>query len=112
MAEATAGTVDAVVVYAVPGRAHLFEVRLPAGSSVGAAIQACGILSAVPELAGRQLDVGVFGRSCGLEATVRDGDRIEIYRPLTVDPKAAPASARRVERTLSGHQPVSCSGFR
>jgi putative ubiquitin-RnfH superfamily antitoxin RatB of RatAB toxin-antitoxin module len=98
MAEAAAGTVDAVVVYAVPGRAHLFGVRLPAGSSVGAAIQACGILSAVAELAGQQLDVGVFGRSCGLEATVRDGDRIEIYRPLTVDPKAA----RRQRAALKG----------
>ena len=71
---------------------------LPAGSSVGAAIRACGILSAVPELAGQQLDVGVFGRSCGLEAAVRDGDRIEIYRPLTVDPKAA----RRQRAALKG----------
>jgi putative ubiquitin-RnfH superfamily antitoxin RatB of RatAB toxin-antitoxin module len=82
-------TVEAVVAYATARRAQLFEVRMPAGSSVRQAIQACGILSSVPELAGQELDVGIFGQSCRLDDTVRDGDRIEIYRPLTVDPKVA-----------------------
>jgi len=82
-------TVEAVVAYATARRAQLFEVRMPAGSSVRQAIQACGILSTVPELAGQELDVGIFGQSCRLDDTVRDGDRIEIYRPLTVDPKVA-----------------------
>ena len=93
-----AATVSAVVVYAKPRRAHLFEVRLPAGSSVRQAIQLCGILSCVPELAGQELDVGVFGQSCRLDDTVRDGDRIEIHRPLTVDPK----EARRQRAALKG----------
>jgi putative ubiquitin-RnfH superfamily antitoxin RatB of RatAB toxin-antitoxin module len=82
-------TLEALVVYATPRQAHLFEVRIPAGSSVRQAIQACGILISVPELAGQELDVGIFGQSCRLDDTVRDGDRIEIYRPLTVDPKVA-----------------------
>ena len=89
MTEPAAPMVGAVVVYALPGRADCFEARVPAGSTVGAAIQACGILSALPELAGRPPDVGVFGRCCGLDEMVRDGDRIEIYRPLLVDPKQA-----------------------
>jgi uncharacterized protein len=84
-----AATVSAVVVYAKPRLVHRFEVRLSAGSSVRQAIQLCGILSRVPELAGQELDVGVFGQSCRLDDTVRDGDRIEIYRPLTMDPKEA-----------------------
>lgn len=89
MPDAAAATVEVVVAYASPRRAHLFEVRLPAGSSVRQAIEACGILSSVPELAGQKLDVGIFGQSCKLDDALRDGDRVEIYRPLTVDPKTA-----------------------
>jgi len=91
--------IDAVVVYALPGKAHLLEVRVPAGTTVRAAIEASGILRAVPELVGQELDVGIFGQGCRLEDSVRDGARIEIYRPLSVDPKTArrlrAASARR-----------------
>lgn len=89
MAEGASSTIGAVVVYAEPRQACVFEVRLPQGSSVIQAIRACGILERVPQLAGRQLDVGVFGQACRLDDTVRDGDRIEIYRPLTIDPKEA-----------------------
>jgi len=89
MPEAPGATIEAVVAYAEPHRAFLFEVRIPAGSSVRQAIGACGIVDRVPELAGCEPDVGVFGRACGLDDMVRDGDRIEIYRPLTIDPKEA-----------------------
>jgi len=82
-------TVAAVVVYATSRDAHLFEVRVPAGTSVRRAIAACGILTKVPELARQELDVGIFGQSCRLDDKVRDGDRIEIYRPVIVDPKVA-----------------------
>lgn len=98
MPDAVGPIVEAVVVYATPRQAQLFEVRLPPGSSVRQAIAACGILTSVPELAGLELDVGIFGQSCRLDDTVRDGDRIEIYRPLTVDPKVA----RRQRAALKG----------
>jgi hypothetical protein len=91
-------TVTAVVVYATPRQAHHFEVRMPAGASVRQAIAACGILGSVPELAGQELDVGIFGQSCRLDDAVRDGDRIEIYRRLIVDPKVA----RRQRAALKG----------
>jgi putative ubiquitin-RnfH superfamily antitoxin RatB of RatAB toxin-antitoxin module len=89
MPEPAEATVGAVVVYALPGRVHWFATRLPAGSTIGEAIRASGILGAVPELAQGLPDVGVFGRCCGLDEPVREGDRIEIYRPLQVDPKEA-----------------------
>jgi len=89
MPEAEEATIRAVVVYAETRRACLFEVRVPAGSSVRQAVGACGILQAIPELALRELEVGVFGQSCRLDDPVRDGDRIEIYRPLVIDPKQA-----------------------
>ena len=93
------GLIRATVVYALPGRARVFEVRVAAGASVEQAIGASGILREVPELAGREPDVGVFGRPCGLRDPVHEGDRIEVYRPLQVDPKTArrlrAAAARR-----------------
>ena len=89
MPEGEDATIQVTVVYARPRRARLFEVRVPAGSSVRQAIRACGILDAVPELAEREPYVGVFGQSRRLDDPVHDGDRIEIYRPLTIDPKEA-----------------------
>jgi uncharacterized protein len=89
MADGEEATIQAAVVYAEPRRARLFEARVPAGSSVRQAIRACGILEAIPELALRELEVGVFGHSCRLDDPVRDGDRIEVYRPLLIDPKEA-----------------------
>jgi putative ubiquitin-RnfH superfamily antitoxin RatB of RatAB toxin-antitoxin module len=89
MPEADCQLVEATVVYALPERSHLFQIRVPRGTTVGSAIQACGILRAAPELAGRDLDVGIFGRCCALGEPVQAGDRIEIYRPLKVDPKTA-----------------------
>jgi len=98
MADEAARTVAVKVVYATSRQAYLFEVQVPAGASVRQAIAACGILGSVPELAGSELDVGIFGRSCSLDDTARDGDRIEIYRPLIVDPKVA----RRQRAALKG----------
>jgi putative ubiquitin-RnfH superfamily antitoxin RatB of RatAB toxin-antitoxin module len=98
MPEEAGPTICAVVVYATPRRAHLFEVRMPAGASVRQAIAACGVLSSVPELAEHELDVGIFGQRCRLDDVMRDGDRIEIYRPLIVDPKVA----RRQRAALKG----------
>jgi len=89
MTEPDARLIAAAVVYALPGRAHLFDIRVPAGSTIEQAIRASGILQAVPELAGQALDVGIFGRCCGLTDVVADGDRIEIYRTLALDPKVA-----------------------
>jgi uncharacterized protein len=89
MPESQAPPIRAQVVYALPGRAHLIEIQLPPGATVGGAIQASGILDAVPELKAGPLDVGIFGCSCALEDLVKDGDRVEIYRPLQADPKDA-----------------------
>jgi putative ubiquitin-RnfH superfamily antitoxin RatB of RatAB toxin-antitoxin module len=89
MAEAGAGLIDVEVVYALPRCSHRFRIRVAHGATVEAAIRASGILSALPELDGPALDVGIFGRCCSLRDVVKDGDRIEIYRPLALDPKEA-----------------------
>ena len=61
------------------------ELRLPAGSTLGQALAAAGWS---PEGAGTT-EVGIWGRKAPLDRTLRDGDRVELYRPLKVDPKLA-----------------------
>jgi putative ubiquitin-RnfH superfamily antitoxin RatB of RatAB toxin-antitoxin module len=60
--------------------ADVVEVRLPEGATVREALAASG-------MKGDQ--VGIFGRRVTLDARVADGDRVEIYRPLKLDPKEA-----------------------
>lgn len=66
-----------------PRRIEQRELRLPAGSTLGQALDAAGWQ--VEE----GLDVGIWGRKAPLDRVLRDGDRVELYRPLTVDPKIA-----------------------
>jgi putative ubiquitin-RnfH superfamily antitoxin RatB of RatAB toxin-antitoxin module len=60
-----------------------------AGSTVEHAIRVSGILDRFPHIDLRADTVGIFGQRASLEDTVFNGDRIEIYRPLVVDPKQA-----------------------
>ena len=86
------------VVYCAPGCEDLTEVSLPAGATVADAIGAAGVLARRPELASSPPDVGIWGRSCALTQRLEDGDRVELYRPLTVDPKEARRVRAEVRR--------------
>ncbi|MEJ6000119.1 RnfH family protein [Paucibacter soli] len=80
-------------------------LRLAAGSTVAQALSACPDF---PGLAPGQ-KVGVWGRLQGLDTLLRPRDRIEIYRPLTVDPKEARRERYRAkgERIVSRHRPLA-----
>jgi putative ubiquitin-RnfH superfamily antitoxin RatB of RatAB toxin-antitoxin module len=82
-------TVGVEVCYATPERVFLCELQVPPGTSLQQAIDACGLLQQLPELDLGDLKVGVHGKVRPLDAVVREGDRIEIYRPLLADPKDA-----------------------
>jgi len=86
---ATLEPIRATVVYALPERQWAVSVELESGASVKTAIDRSGLLEELPELRARVLEVGVCHRRCSLEAQVQDGDCIEIYRPLQIDPKEA-----------------------
>ncbi len=66
-----------------------WRVELAEGASVRDAVRASGFAQAAPgrDLAGAQL--GIWGRRCSADQPVREGDRVEVYRPLLVDPKVA-----------------------
>lgn len=76
------------VIYALPHEQLLLETEVPANASVRDGILASGVLERYPELDIDSLAVGIFGKLTKLDASLRERDRIEIYRPLIADPKA------------------------
>jgi hypothetical protein len=71
------------VVDARPRRARSVQLELPAGATLRDAIAGSGWRPKKESL------FGIFGRRAGLDQPLADGDRVEIYRPLALDPKEA-----------------------
>lgn len=71
-----------------PGEADQSALRLAPGATVADALALSGVLQR-HGLQPDTLQVGVWGRSRALSTPLREGDRIELYRPLIVDPKEA-----------------------
>ena len=75
------------VVYALPEEQRVYTLVVNKDMSVEEIIKQSGVLEQYPEIDLAKNKVGVFSRNVKLDATVRDKDRIEIYRPLLADPK-------------------------
>ena len=71
------------------GEPDLRTVHLPDGATAEQAVQASGILAAHPELAVLDILWGVDGRRVRPQHALHDGDRIDLCRPLQVDPMTA-----------------------
>lgn len=93
------------VVYARPGAQHVLALELAPGATVQDAITASDLLALEPQLDPASVSVGVWNRTVSLEARLADGDRVEVHRPLMLDPKEARrlrAEARRRRQTKEG----------
>lgn len=87
------------VVYARADAQEVMLVEVEEGASVQAAIEASGLLARHREIDRQDLHLGRFGREIRLDERIREGDRIEILRPLVVGPmEARRLRARRVRR--------------
>lgn len=83
------------VVFALPQRQFLRAVTLDAGATAADAIRSSGI-EREAGIDAAALDVGVWSKLVRPDTPLRDGDRVELHRPLQVDPKEA--RRRRAER--------------
>lgn len=81
--------IDVEIAYATPEKQWLIAVKLPEQSTAQSAIDASGLLSRCPELDNVALNMGIFASVCKPEQPLKQGDRVEIYRPLFHDPKEA-----------------------
>lgn len=92
----TAEAIAIEVACALPDRQLVVALEVPAGTTAWQAVALAGIAEAFPEVCIAPQRIGVWGRLLGTrglppaaEYRVRSGDRVEVYRPLLIDPKAA-----------------------
>ncbi|MBB1272564.1 MULTISPECIES: RnfH family protein [Psychromonas] len=81
------GLIDIEVVYGIPHKQVLLSLKVPEGTTIENCIKLSGIVKHFPEIVPSEAVVGIFSKPDKLDNTVKQGDRIEIYRPLTADPK-------------------------
>lgn len=75
--------------YALPARQTLIALQVPAGTTAREAVIRSGLAERHPELNLRECPIGVFGKEVADDRELSDGDRVEIYRPLANEPRAA-----------------------
>ena len=83
----SANSINIEVIFALSEQQPLLRVQLADGATVEDAIRASGVLEKFPEIDLAKNKVGIFSKLVKLDETVRDKDRVEIYRPLIADPK-------------------------
>lgn len=83
------------VAYALPDQQKIIELLVEPGTSAYQAAVRSGITKVFPSLDLEEAKMGIFGQALGTkglkpprEYQLQQGDRVEIYRPLTIDPKA------------------------
>ena len=78
------------VAYSEPGQQIWLNIEVPDESTVKEAIERSGILKQFPHIDLGAQKVGVFGRLVKLDAALKAGDRVEIYRGIVADPETVP----------------------
>lgn len=91
------------VCYARLDRQWLREITVGSGTTLQTAIMCSGIMQEEPEIDLSVCRVGIYGKSKTLDTVLREHDRIEIYRPLTADPK----ESRRKRAVKKGDKKAS-----
>ncbi|HFC8521462.1 TPA: RnfH family protein [Neisseria subflava] len=77
------------IVYGLADRQVLKSITVAEGTTVREAALQSSLEVEFPELDLQQAPLGIFGKAVKDETALRDGDRIEVYRPLLIDPKEA-----------------------
>lgn len=77
------------VAFATSTKQIIVSVMVGKNSTILEVIQQSGILTLFPEIDLTQAKIGIFSNPCQLTDPIKAGDRVEIYRPLRIDPKEA-----------------------
>ncbi|HEX5539777.1 MAG TPA: RnfH family protein [Methylophilaceae bacterium] len=93
------------VAYARPDRQVIIPLRVMPGTTAESAVLASDIIRQFPEISLTENSIGIFGKPAKADTVLRHMDRVEIYRPLIADPKAA-----RRQRAAEGKAAKKDSG--
>ena len=78
------------ITYSEPTQQFWLKLDVPEGATVREAIERSGVLKQFPQIDLSAQKVGIFSKVVKLDAPLRAGDRVEIYRPITCDPQTVP----------------------
>ena len=78
------------VAYSEPVQQLWLRIEVPDETTVQQAIEQSGILKKFPDVDLNRCSVGIFGKMAELDAVLKPGDRVEIYRAITADPATVP----------------------
>lgn len=93
--------IEIEVVYALPENQVTRQLNVPLGTTAEQAVEFSGIIHLFPEIDLLRNKLGIFGKLIKPGTTLRNRDRVEIYRPLIVDPKE---SRRQRAKKLDYHR--------
>ncbi|MEO7320392.1 MAG: RnfH family protein [Nitrosospira sp.] len=80
-------SIEVEVIYALSDKQIIRQLSLPVGTTAQQAVEFSGIIGIFPEIDLSKNKLGIFGKLVAARAILRNRDRVEIYRPLIVDPK-------------------------
>ncbi len=95
--------INVSLVYALPDRQWLYETKLARGCSATDLLEKSNFLNDIAELQGRlsgDLQMGVYAQRIDPDYLLEEGDRVEIYRPLTADPKEVRRQLALIGKTM------------
>lgn len=88
------------IVFALADIQDLRSLSVPAGATVGEVVARSGLVDRFPQHNLTGLKVGIWGRVVQPDQVVNDGERVEIYRPLEMDPREARRKLADAGRTM------------
>ena len=93
------------VVFGRPDSQSLVALSLEKGATVADAIDQSGLAEKYPDESLSELSTGIWGQIVDRELVLKDGDRVEIYRPLQLDPRESRRRLAQLGLTMreSGH---------
>ena len=103
-----AETIRVEVAYALPDKQAIVPLAVAAGTTALEAVQQSAIAEQFEQLViSDSVKLGIFGKAVPPGQVLREGDRVEIYRPLHADPKEvrkARAAAAKERRAQGGQE--------
>lgn len=87
------------IVYANKEKQRRLNIKIPENYTVKQAIEASGILKEFSEISLEEQPVGIFSQKISLSDNLKSGDRIEIYRPLIIDPMSKRRLVAKKQKT-------------
>ena len=96
------------VVFALPARQELISLTVEPGTTVAMAIRQSAIGDLFPEEDLANYQAGIWGKPVGRDHPLKDGDRLELYRPLSMDPREARRKLAAAGRSMG--QPADSPG--